>query len=86
MALERWVRRLWCEAEARPRICCSHAETLLVLLVLGVALVIGLATAAITGCRPTNSTPTITAPRRLHVHERLADRSQFETVEEYLWM
>ena len=64
-----------------------HAETLLVLLVLGVALVIGLATAADYGLSTDEFNTDDYGPKALAWYtSAFADRSQFETVEEYLWM
>ncbi|OKO69928.1 hypothetical protein [Bradyrhizobium sp. NAS96.2] len=64
-----------------------HAETLLVLLVLGVALIIGLATAADYGLSTDEFNTDEYGPKALAWYtSAFADRSQFETVEEYLWM
>src|SRR6266536_3924015 len=64
-----------------------HAETLLVLLVLSVALVIGLATAADYGLSTDEFNTDDFGPKALAWYaSAFADRSQFETVEEYLWM
>ncbi|MDH2383631.1 hypothetical protein [Bradyrhizobium sp. CER78] len=64
-----------------------HAETLLVLLVLGVALIIGLATAADYGLSTDEFNTDEYGPKALAWYtSSFADRSQFETVEEYLWM
>src|SRR5712675_2539877 len=64
-----------------------HAETLLVVLVLGVALVIGLATAADYGLSTDEFNTDDYGPKALAWYtSAFADRSQFETVEEYLWM
>src|SRR5258707_10093679 len=64
-----------------------HAETLLVLLVLGVASVIGLATAADYGLSTDEFNTDDYGPKALSWYaSAFADRSQFETVEEYLWM
>ena len=64
-----------------------YAETLLVLLVLGVALVIGLATAADYGLSTDEFNTDEYGPKALAWYTSgFADRSQFETVEEYLWM
>src|SRR5258708_33020811 len=64
-----------------------HAETLLVLLVLGVALVIGLATAADYGLSTDEFNTDEYGPKALAWYKSaFADRSQLETVEEYLWM
>src|SRR5258705_6131461 len=76
---------------ARPKLglafAARHAETLLVLLVLGVALVIGLATAADYGLSTDEFNTDEYGPKALAWYKSaFADRSQFETVEEYLWM
>lgn len=76
---------------ARPKLglafAARHAETLLVLLVLGVALVIGLATAADYGLSTDEFNTDDYGPKALAWYASgFADRSQFETVEEYLWM
>ena len=64
-----------------------RAETLLVLLVLGVVLVIGLATAADYGLSTDEFNTDDYGPKALAWYTSgFADRSQFETVEEYLWM
>src|SRR5260370_12391661 len=64
-----------------------HAETLLVLLVLGVALVIGLATAADYGLSTDEFNTDDYGPKALAWYtSAFADRSQFETVEDYLRM
>jgi len=64
-----------------------HAETLLVLLVLSVALVIGLATAADYGLSTDEFNTDDYGPKALAWYaSAFADRSHFETVEEYLWM
>jgi hypothetical protein len=76
---------------ARPKLglafAARHAETLLVLLVLSVALVIGLATAADYGLSTDEFNTDDYGPKALAWYtSAFADRSQFETVEEYLWM
>src|SRR5260370_22905547 len=76
---------------ARPKLglafAARHAETLLVLLVLSVALVIGLATAADYGLSTDEFNTDDYGPKALAWYASgFADRSQFETVEEYLWM
>lgn len=76
---------------ARPKLglafAARHAETLLVLLVLCVALVIGLATAADYGVSTDEFNTEEYGPKALAWYASgFADRSQFETVEEYLWM
>lgn len=76
---------------ARPKLglafAARHAETLLVLLVLCVALVIGLATAADYGVSTDEFNTEEYGPKALAWYTSgFADRSQFETVEEYLWM
>src|SRR5215475_15678346 len=76
---------------ARPKLGLAfgarHAETLLVLLVLGVALVIGLATAADYGLSTDEFNTDEYGPKALAWYTSVfADRSQFGTVEEYLWM
>src|SRR5947207_136618 len=76
---------------ARPKLglafAARHAETLLVLLVLGVALVIGLATAADYGLSTDEFNTDDYGPKALAWYtSAFADRSQFETVEENLWM
>src|SRR5215471_6567848 len=66
-----------------------RAETLLVLLVLGVALVIGLATAADYGVSTDEFNTDDYGPKALAWYTSgFADRSQFDIdlVEEYLWM
>ncbi|WP_024508957.1 hypothetical protein [Bradyrhizobium sp. ARR65] len=64
-----------------------HAETLLVLLVLGLALVIGLVTAADYGVSTDEFNTDDYGPKALAWYTSgFADRSQFETVEDYLWM
>ncbi|MEK9280868.1 MULTISPECIES: hypothetical protein [unclassified Bradyrhizobium] len=76
---------------ARPKLglvfAARHAETLLVLLVLCVALIIGLATAADYGVSTDEFNTEEYGPKALAWYTSgFADRSQFETVEEYLWM
>lgn len=76
---------------ARPKLgfafAARHAETLLVLLVLAVALVIGLATAADYGLSTDEFNTDDYGPKALAWYASgFVDRSQFETVEEYLWM
>lgn len=80
-----------CSRLARPKLglafAARHAETLLVLLVLGVTLVIGLATAADYGVSTDEFNTEEYGPKALAWYTSgFADRSQFETVEEYLWM
>src|SRR5215469_16976452 len=76
---------------ARPKLglafAARHIETLLVLLVLGVALVIGLATAADYGVSSDEFNTDDYGPKALVWYTSgFADRSQFETVEDFLWM
>src|SRR5437763_16430630 len=76
---------------ARPKLglafAARHAETLLVLLVLGVTLVIGLATAADYGLSTDEFNTDDYGPKALAWYaSALADWSQFETAEEDLWM
>src|SRR5260370_41883049 len=76
---------------ARPKLglafAARHAETLLVLLVLGVALVIGLATAADYGLSTDEFNTDDYVPKPLAWYtSAFAERSQCETVQEYLWM
>src|SRR5262245_25516534 len=76
---------------ARPKLglafAARHAETLLALLVLGVVLAIGLATAAHYGLSIDEFNTDDYGPKALAWYTSgFADRSQFETVEEYLWM
>ncbi|KWV60412.1 hypothetical protein AS156_28880 [Bradyrhizobium macuxiense] len=76
---------------ARPKLgvafAAGRAETLLVLLVLGVVLVIGLATAADYGLSTDEFNTEDYGPKALAWYTSgFADRSQFETVEEFLWM
>src|SRR5215831_20139939 len=76
---------------ARPKLglplAARLAETLLVLVVLGIALVIGLATAADYGLSTDEFNTEEYGPKALAWYtSAFADRSQFETVEEYLWM
>src|SRR5213083_1176666 len=75
---------------ARPKLglafAARHAETLLVLLVLGVALVIGLATAADYGLSTDEFNTDDYGPKALAWYTSgFRDRSQFETVEFSLW-
>jgi hypothetical protein len=76
---------------ARPKLglafAARHAETLLVLLVLGVSLVIGFATAADYGLSTDEFNTDDYGPKTLAWYtSAFANRSQFEAVEEYLWM
>lgn len=76
---------------ARPKLglafAVRHAETLLVLLVLCVALIIGVATAADYGVSTDEFNTEEYGPKALAWYTSgFAERSQFETVEEYLWM
>ncbi len=76
---------------ARPKLglafAARDAETLLVLLVLGVALVIGLATVADYGLSTDEFNTDAYGPKALAWYtSAFTDRSQFEEVEEYLWM